>query len=115
MSDFTGDKRRYRLPQAPTFRGGQADVFQAIRRDDDAIVAFKRLKSPYGKAKQRMRREISVQSSLASPHVMPILDAAADATWLVMPWADGSMRDVNTWDQKMVGEVLAQASRVSPT
>lgn len=93
---FSGDIRRYALPPAPSRAGGQAEVFRAVRKSDGAVVALKRLRNKTATNKKRMRREIDVQSHIDNPHVMPILDADPDSTWLVMPWADGSLAEVHT-------------------
>jgi serine/threonine-protein kinase len=59
-------------------------------------VAIKQLrqKSPGGMKAARMRREIDCGQALAGhPHAMPILDHAANYTWFVMPWAEGTAFD----------------------
>lgn len=80
--------KQYRLNKAPIGDGGQAEIFLAEHRDSGAIVALKRRKSGVQEAADRMRREIDVQSSIAHPNVMPILDSDPDEwQWFTMPLA----------------------------
>lgn len=86
----SGQRDDYALdpkPLAP--RGGQGEVFGARHRPTGVRVAFKRLLHVGSEdAVARMRREIEVAQKLANhPRVMPVLDAGADATWMVMPLA----------------------------
>jgi serine/threonine-protein kinase len=47
-----------------------------------------------------MAREIEVQRLLSNRRVMPILDAAEDRSWFVMPLATGNLEDL--WDSGML-------------
>jgi serine/threonine protein kinase len=82
-------------------RGGYAEVFLAEHRERPGeFVAFKRpLAVPY--ARERMAREIEVQRTFDNPHVMPILDAAEDGSWFVMPVAEGNLEDL--WSSGKLG------------
>jgi serine/threonine-protein kinase len=87
------DRRKlYRfVGKRPLGEGGFAKVWKAVRKADQEIVAFK---EPLAGevAAQRLRREIEVQSQLAHPHIMPILEADPDRAWFTMPLAEGSLR-----------------------
>jgi hypothetical protein len=77
-------RKAYRLPPRPLAIGGQAEVYQAIRKSDSKVFIFKRARNRL--SGNRMRREIEVQSSLQHPNVMPILDwDRANYAWYVMP------------------------------
>ncbi len=85
MSDY---HENYRLDATPIGVGGQAEVFRAERKNTGAIVALKRRKGDFGESKDRMRREIEIQSSITHPNVMPILDSDPDdCQWFTMPLA----------------------------
>jgi serine/threonine protein kinase len=75
-------------------RGGYAEVFLAEHRDRPGqLVAFKRpLEMPL--ARDRMVREIAVQRLFLYPHIMPIMDAADDCSWFVMPLAQGNLEEL---------------------
>src|SRR5688500_9646435 len=80
----------YRLLKA-IGRGGYAAVFRAEHRDRPGQhVAFKRPRD-LPLAAERMAREIQVQRTFDHPHVMPIIDAADDGSWMVMPLAEGNL------------------------
>ena len=82
-------------------QGDHAEVFRAGHRDRPGqLVAFKRpLAAPF--ARDRMIREIEVQRLFDHPHIMPILDAAYDRSWLVMPLAQGNLDEL--WRSGMLG------------
>jgi Protein kinase domain len=83
-----GNRSDYALSPAPVGSGGQAEVFRAVHKPSGLVMAFKRLKPPIGPDDvARMRREIELGNSIRSPHVMPVIDAASDSSWLVMPFA----------------------------
>jgi eukaryotic-like serine/threonine-protein kinase len=82
-------------------QGGYAQVFRAEHRERPGqLVAFKR---PLGTqlAQNRMAREIDVQRRFDHPHIMPILDAADDGSWFVMPLAQGNLDDL--WGKGQLG------------
>jgi Serine/threonine protein kinase len=82
-------------------RGGYAEVFRAAARDDPAnVIAFKR-PHDFDEARERMVREIRVQRGLDHPNLMPILDAAEDGSWFVMPLAEGNLEDL--WESGRLG------------
>ena len=84
-------KALYKLSK-DLLKGGCAEVFMATRRSDEFPVALKRpRKGPQDAG--RLQREIEVQSSLAHPNIMPILDADPDKGWFVMPRALGNLED----------------------
>lgn len=83
-----GDRRDYALDRVPIARGGQAEVFAATHKPSGVRVAFKRRTSSRADSVARMKREVEVARALADhPHVMPVLDADAEAGWFVMPLA----------------------------
>lgn len=83
-SKSSDSRKAYRLPPRPFASGGQAEVFEAVRKVDQRIFVLKRALGE--RASQRMRREIEVQRSLSSPHVMPIVDWDSEKfRWYVMP------------------------------
>lgn len=78
----------YRLDASPIGDGGQANVFRAQNRSTGEFVALKRRKGALDEAKDRMRREIEIQSLIEHPNVMPILDFDHDdCQWYTMPLA----------------------------
>ena len=86
-----GERGDYALEPAPIGSGGQADVFRASHKPSGLIVAFKRLRANRLDDIARMRREIEVGGTISSPHIMPVLDAATDSVWFVMPFAPESL------------------------
>ncbi len=80
--------------------GGQAEVWEGERLDDQRRVAIKYLKDdptdPDPAATlRRFERELRCQLILDHPHIAKILgkNTAASPPWYVMDWADGSLRD----------------------
>ncbi len=87
-----GNRKAYRLPARPLVVGGQAEVYEATRKSDNATLILKRARGGFA---ARMRREIQVQSSLQHPHVMPILDWDTDGfSWYVMPKGKRTMSEL---------------------
>lgn len=84
------EKPPYRLAREPLGVGGFAEVFEAEHRETGERVAFKRLlrKINREEALARLRREIETLRRIDHPHVMPVLDHAADFSWYTMPLAD---------------------------
>ncbi|WP_437990667.1 protein kinase domain-containing protein [Sorangium sp. So ce145] len=79
-----GNRKAYRLPPRPLAVGGQAEVYEAVRKADNKTLVLKRVREALGQ--NRMRREIEVQSSLRHANIMPILDwDSLNYTWYVMP------------------------------
>lgn len=95
LEQARGERRDYRLEHRPLSReGGQGDVFRGVHKGTGTEIALKKLRSRSSEAVARMRREIEVGSALrTSPNVMPVLDAAADHTWFVMPLAEGNAQE----------------------
>lgn len=92
----------YRLGKA-LGRVGFAEVFEASHPDRPTITfAFKRPRS-VPLAQERMAREVSVQRILDHPNVMPIVEAAPDSSWFVMPIALGNLQDLRG-APRMAGE-----------
>lgn len=93
-----GDKKRYRMDPTPCGEGGYAEVFRAEDKATGEWVALKRLKSLASPdAPDRMRREIRVQRKLVDhPNVMPVRDADPHARWYVMPFAEGTLKDLRS-------------------
>jgi Protein kinase domain/Mrr N-terminal domain len=88
-----GNRKDYRLPPRPLAIGGQAEVYEAIRKSDGTTVVFKRSRNR--SSPHRMRREIEVQSSLRHPNIMPILDwDRTHFSWYVMPRGIRTMADL---------------------
>jgi serine/threonine protein kinase len=82
--------------------GGYAEVFRAEHRERPGqLVAFKRPRSNVPLARERMAREIEVQRLFEHPHIMPILDAAEDGSWFVMPLAQGNLEGL--WKSGVLG------------
>jgi Mrr restriction endonuclease-like protein/protein kinase-like protein len=89
-----GDRKAYRLQSRPLAAGGQAHVYEAIRKTDNKVLVLKRVRDRSGDT-TRMRREIEIQSSLINEHIMPILDwDATKFTWYVMPRGGRTMADL---------------------
>ncbi|WP_234320477.1 protein kinase domain-containing protein [Streptomyces sp. SBT349] len=83
-----GERKDYRLDPGPLTTGGQAEVFRAVHKTSQTVVAFKRRTSQMEIPTARMRREIDISRVLdGHPHYMPILDANAEEGWLIMPMA----------------------------
>jgi len=88
-----GDKRHYRQAAERVF-GGQGEVARATHKPTGVEVAFKRRTSDLPDAVARMTREIELGRRLGGhPHVMPVLDAAADHRWFIMPFAEATAED----------------------
>jgi hypothetical protein len=82
-STALGNRKNYRLPPRPLEVGGQAHIYEAIRKSDGAQLIVKRARNGFA---PRMRREIQVQSALQHAHIMPILDwDTVNYSWYVMP------------------------------
>jgi hypothetical protein len=95
VSAAAGNKKAYRLPARPLASGGQADVYEAVRKSDNKALIFKRAKNFM--AAKRMRREIQVQCSLNHVNVMPILDwDIVEFSWYVMPKGVRTMAEIAT-------------------
>jgi serine/threonine protein kinase len=82
-------------------RGGFADVFEAERRDQSGDRVALKVPRNVPLAAERLAREINVQSNLVHRNVMPILDAAEDGSWFVMPLAEGNLEDL--WEAGALG------------
>jgi len=92
MSDY---HEHYRLDPRPLGSGGQAEVFRAEHRATGATVAFKRRNAHSDEARDRMRREIEVQTGIQHRNVMPVLDYDAEAyEWFTMPVAVVTLADL---------------------
>ena len=106
-----GTRKAYRLPPRPLAVGGQAEVYRAIRKSDDAVLVLKRSRNKFGP--NRMRREIEIQSALQHPNIMPILDwDRLHHSWYVMPLGTRTMADLgrpieDTLLHRIVAAVLA--------
>jgi hypothetical protein len=87
-----GNRKAYRLPARPLAVGGQADVYEAVRKSDNKVLILKRARSGFA---PRMRREIEVQSMLQHAHIMPILDwDSVHYSWYVMPRGKRTMYEL---------------------
>ena len=85
-------RKAYRLPSRPLAVGGQAEVYEAVRKTDNKVFIFKRTRNRFG---PRMRREIEVQSALQHDNVMPILDwDRVHYSWYVMPRGKRTMSEL---------------------
>jgi serine/threonine protein kinase len=102
----------YRLDATPIGDGGQAHVFRAQNRDNGEFVALKRRKGALDEAKDRMRREIEIQSSINHPNVMPILDFDRDEyQWFTMPLAENSCDKLSLpIDSTLLAQILKSAA-----
>jgi serine/threonine protein kinase len=87
-----GERRDYRLERGPfDDQGGQGQVFLAVHKPSNVVVAIKKARRGHPDYKARMHREIAVARALEShPNVMPVLDASPADEWFVMPKADGN-------------------------
>lgn len=86
------DYRMDRLPFAP--KSGQGDVFRAVHKPSDTVVAYKRLLRPRSGPRRRMAREVIIAQRLRGhPHVMPVLDHDPAYEWFVMPMAQGTLAE----------------------
>ena len=89
----SGNRKAYRLQPRPLVIGGQAEVFEAVRKSDNGTVILKRSRNKFGQS--RMRREIEVQVSLTHENIMPILDWDwSNYSWYVMPRGIRVMSDL---------------------
>jgi hypothetical protein len=89
-----GDRKAYRLQARPLAIGGQADVYEAVRKRDNRVFVLKRVRDRFADA-PRMRREIEFQSSVVHEHVMPIVDwDSQNFTWYVMPRGKRTMAEL---------------------
>ncbi|QKV98361.1 protein kinase [Streptomyces sp. NA02536] len=89
-----GNKRHYRQAAEKIGVGGQGEVARATHKPTGVEVAFKRRTSDLPDAVARMTREIELGQRLGGhPHVMPVLDAAADHRWFIMPLAEATAED----------------------
>jgi serine/threonine-protein kinase len=96
----------YRFIGNPLGEGGFAKVWKARNKETGEDVA---LKEPFADklAKDRLRREIDVQSRLVHPHIMPILQADPDFGWFTMPLAIGNLRQLrDSLDEEDLAELL---------
>ena len=109
MSDYHD---LYRLDATPIGDGGQAHVFRAQNGNSGDFVALKRRKGALDEAKDRMRREIEIQSSINHPNVMPILDYDRDEyQWFTMPLAEYSCDTLSLpIDSTILSEILKSAA-----
>ncbi|MFD3922877.1 protein kinase [Streptomyces sp. NPDC058595] len=86
------DYRMDRVAFAPD--GGQAEVFRAVHKPSDTVVAYKRRHSQRSGARRRMEREVTIAQRLRGhPHVMPVLDHDPAFGWFVMPMAQGTLAE----------------------
>ena len=93
MSSAHGRRDDYRLDPKPlSDEGGQGRVTGGTHKTSGYQIAMKRRRHVDEESAARFRREATIGKALAdAPHVMPVLDSDADATWLVMPQADGNL------------------------
>lgn len=82
----------------------------ATRKEDGLKGALKRpLGGPHNAA--RLQREIEVQSSLAHPNIMRILESDPDMGWFVMPWALGNLEELReSVDEEELASLLMSAA-----
>ena len=87
-------------------------MFKAQNRNSGEFVALKRRKGALDEAKDRMRREIEIQSSINHPNVMPILDYDRDEyRWFTMPLAEYSCDTLSLpIDSTLLSEILKSAA-----
>ena len=112
MTEMSDYHEIYRLDPTPIGDGGQAHVFRAQNRSSGQFVALKRRKGALDEARDRMRREIQVQSSISHPNVMPILDYDRDEyQWFAMPLAQYSCDTLSPpIDSTLLTEILRSAA-----
>ncbi|WP_405753813.1 protein kinase [Streptomyces sp. NBC_01411] len=86
-----GIKADYDRDQESLAEGGQGAVYGGVHRHTRIPVAMKQLRYGDEDSIHRMDREISIGHIYGEhPNVMPVLDAAPDGRWFVMPLANGS-------------------------
>jgi hypothetical protein len=84
-------KTDYDKEQEPLAEGGQGAVYNGVHKYTHIPVALKQLRSGDEDSVRRMAREIFMGHRYGRhPNVMPVLDAASDGRWFIMPFADGS-------------------------
>lgn len=103
----------FALDPGPVGRGGQAEVFKARDKRTGAIVALKKLTDRGDQdSVARMRREITVQSSIVHPNVMPVLESSHQYIWYAMPLAICSLGTMNTpLDDQTLLEAIEDSSK----
>lgn len=93
--------------------GGMAIVYRARHNSGGADVALKLARPIAEDGEARLHREISVQSQLDHPGIMPIFDHSSDGLepWFTMPVADGSVKKL--WQRQIneVRHVVEQAAQ----
>lgn len=82
-------------------RGGYAEVFRAVARAGHKDIVALKKPHEFDEAYERMAREIRVQQGLQHPNIMPIIDAAEDGSWFVMPLAVGNLEYL--WESGRLG------------
>jgi protein kinase-like protein/Mrr restriction endonuclease-like protein len=88
-----GNRKAYRLPARTLAVGGQADVFEAVRKSDNKPLVLKRSRNKH--FQNRMRREIEIQSALQHVNIMPIVDwDRTEFSWYVMPRGRRTMAEL---------------------
>lgn len=92
MTDMTDRRDIYKiLDRIPLGEGGFARVWRAEHRQTSEVVALKQPRREPA-ARDRLRREIQVQTALAHPNVMPIVDHDPDGYgWFAMPVGTGNL------------------------
>lgn len=104
------DMNLYRVEKA-IGRGSYGEVVAATRISDGLSVAIKRpISGGDESARTRLRREIEALRKVQHAHVMPLLDSALDASWYVMPRANGILSNMrNTFHTHEVRVALLQS------
>src|SRR3954452_20066658 len=99
--------------------GPDAEVWQAVRDEDRAAVALKRLHGVDPAARERLRRDVAVVGSLALPHVVRVLDVvdADDSVVVVCELASGrSLADLLAARGRLTaGEVVTVLAPIAQT
>lgn len=95
---------RYQVEEQSRKEGGQAFVYFSSDGSDLAVKVAR----PSDWSRRRMRREISIQSKLVHPNILPILDHAADHGWYATHRALSSLDDLgpfprDEWTRLRVG------------
>jgi serine/threonine protein kinase len=87
-----GKREDYALEPRPLGTGGYAEVFQARRKSDGTLVAFKRNISRLDyESSRRLLREIAALKKLQHENIIQVLDWDDQGQWYTMPLAAGNL------------------------
>lgn len=83
-------------------QGGMAIVYRGRPWAGGSEIALKRPRPIAPQGNERMKREITVLSSIDHPHIMPVVDSfTGEDCWYAMPIAQGNLREL--WESGWLG------------